>query len=46
MAPGKIMGGAYFCKKQFANKMFSAILETLWYSNNRARLWTQPNKAF
>ena len=25
-----------FCKKQFAIKMFSAILESLWYSNNRA----------
>jgi hypothetical protein len=35
-----------FCKKQFAKEMFSGILKALWYSNNRARLWTQPHKAF
>jgi hypothetical protein len=38
--------GHFFCKKQFAKEMFSGILKTLWYSTNRARLWTQPHKAF
>jgi hypothetical protein len=43
---GRHSRGPLFCKKQFAMKMFSGILEALWYSTNRARLWIQPHKAF
>jgi transposase len=35
--PGNCLRHEYFCKKQFALRMFSDILESLWYSRNRAR---------
>jgi transposase len=35
--PFDIHGNVVLCKKQFAFRMFSDILESLWHSNNRAR---------
>jgi hypothetical protein len=39
--------GTVLCKKQFAYRLFSVILLSLWHSTNRAReRWIQPHLGF